>query len=111
MKTIKQILILVRQEIIDQTYFTTTTESKVYYGLCQVAGYLFKENKLTSFELNIFNQYWNTYAQTVKVFYRFKDDNVKGIVIKTLGNGWYHWIPRNKPPRINWLDRHIKLNP
>lgn len=93
MKTIKEILVLIKEEF-----------NRINYGgLCITALRLRKLNKITPEEYYLWVGYWIAYSRTRKVFYNYKGE-------KTPDKAQYAWIPRLKKNRNNWIDKHIKLN-
>ncbi|KKM27547.1 hypothetical protein LCGC14_1573620 [marine sediment metagenome] len=88
MRTLKELLILLRQYIIDQ-------KSKEFYGMC---GQIEEMGSI-----NVINR-----AENI-ILSKYVLSNRKGRVYKPLPAYW--WKPGNKPPRLRWCDQHVKLQP
>lgn len=93
MRTIKEILVIIKEEF----------NIRYYNGLCNTTYNLCIKNKITYDEYLLWKDYWEDYAKTQMVFYYYAGD-------KTLDNTYWAWRVGLKKPRNNWLDKHIKLN-
>ena len=98
-KPLLEILQLVKEEFLTLKYLTDDT----YRGLCVVARYLRCNNILTYNDSVEFEKYLrNSFNANKRVFY---NDYGK----RSASDSQYYWMPRIKPPRIKWLDKHIAL--
>ena len=89
MRTLKELLILFHQYIVNQQPID-------FYGMC---GSIFdiKRNKIiTSSEYTLLKNYIEA-----NIPYKSK---------RWHENTAYWWKPRNKPPRLRWCSKHIKIN-
>ena len=87
MRTLKELLILLRQYIVDQ-------KSKEFHGMCGQITRMAKKNLITPEEWRVLRLYLY--------------NNRKGrVYFKSQG---YWWKPGNKPPRLRWCDQHVKIN-
>lgn len=99
MKTIKQVLQLILEEIENTTLWD-------YSGMCSIVSELSRHNQITLEEKYLFDHYWNEYAfnRENKVFYYNSLDKTSSYT------DTYGWKPHNMTPRVKWLKKHIKLN-
>ena len=84
-RTIKQLLILLRQYIVDQEDFQ---------GLCGESQEM-QTRGIITFDEEI-------------ILYNYVINNRKGRIYKLNTSFW--WKPGNKPPRLRWCDAHIIIN-
>lgn len=98
MKTIKEILILVKKE-----FNRNLLDGYEYIGLCETVSGLSYYNIITPTERLKFNNYWDKYAKTHKQFYDIYGNKIND-------NWMLAWKPYSKPYRNKWLNKHIKLN-
>ncbi len=87
MKSLKELLILLKQYIIDQ-------EPNDFWGMCGEVSEMESRKIITSKEETRLTNYI--------------DDNRKGRYY--ILEAAYWWKPGNKPPRLRWCDVHIKIN-
>ena len=107
MKDIKEILVLVKEEFNNPMLLG---EEEYYYNcLCDVITLLRKNNIISDEELFLFDDYWDNYSKTHKVFYGINDEKILS-KDRDSSNSYYGWPEGLKKGRNRWLNKHIKIN-
>lgn len=97
-RSILELLMILQKEFIDKDL------QRSYYkwdGLCQCVMMLYTDALIDIEECNIIDEY-------------IQDNFPEGLPEEgdgeELAQNWYFWKPKDEAPRLEWLDKHIKLN-
>jgi hypothetical protein len=90
--------------------FIKTTIENVYshFGLCLIVSELHNCGKLSDSQMGDFHTYLEFTTSNKGLYWEMVD----GELDKSTDYTFWTWVwkPKNKKVRLNWLDKHIKLN-
>jgi len=96
----------IREELIKRKYFGLQLK---YNGLCIVIRYLNSDDANFNLREDSFNKFLASTFKNKKVYYDYEYSKKGKTIKKTNDANCYYWRPKVIKPRLNWLDKQIKI--